>query len=156
MQLDIGHFDKERFMRYVREQPNGCWTWAIGLSGNGSPIFTLHGKTVYAHRVSYEMEHGPIPDGLIVINTCTTAGCINPAHLKTSTMRDFMHERGLGRAGLTHCHAGHPFTEENTRVNRSGRRICKACEKERMRTRRNLALIARGSVMDSADLDKVG
>jgi len=65
--------------------------------------------------------------------------------------REFRKQAGK-RGGQTHCQAGHPLLPSNTREEvciRNGReyivRICKACERERQRKRRNPAVSKRGT-----------
>jgi hypothetical protein len=36
----------------------------------------------YAHRVAWELEHGPVPDGLTLDHRCCVRHCVNPAHLE--------------------------------------------------------------------------
>lgn len=78
--------------------PDACWPWLgyvmkrgygqIGAPGRGSSM-------LYAHRLSYELAHGPIPDGLTIDHTCHNKDlgcvrgfscphrrCVNPAHLE--------------------------------------------------------------------------
>jgi hypothetical protein len=91
----------------------------------------------YAHRAVYEMEVGPIADGLEIDHLCRNRGCVNPAHLEPVTHKENV-LRGATVPGLnavkTHCLRGHEFDEENTRhIARNGRRVCRACMRERCR-----------------------
>ena len=65
-----------------------CWLWLAGKSRQGYGTFGLgtraQGKTV-AHRVSYELAHGPIPHGMHVDHICGRRECVNPAHLRLAT-----------------------------------------------------------------------
>lgn len=71
----------DEFMSHV-EVSGDCWVWTGGrCNGYGSV-----GRRGYAHRVSYEMHVGPIPEHLVVDHSCRNRACVNPAHLRLATV----------------------------------------------------------------------
>ena len=65
--------------------PNECWEWNATRLAYGHGQFWSEGQTVYAHRHSYEMSNGPIPEGMHVDHACWNPPCVNPAHLRLAT-----------------------------------------------------------------------
>lgn len=71
-----------RFFSKVRKLDGGCWEWIGHRHQKGYGYFkSAGGKVVKAHRVSYEMHNGPIPNGLVICHRCDVPYCVNPDHL---------------------------------------------------------------------------
>ncbi len=82
--------EEERFhAKYIPEPTGDCWLWIGGDTGNGyGRIRRKGGKKILAHRLSWELHNGPIPDGLCVLHKCDTPPCVNPDHLFLGTQKD--------------------------------------------------------------------
>lgn len=112
--------------------PNGCWLWtAARQSSNGYGRFGIsRGIVRFAHRVVWEMERGPIPDGYEIDHLCRNTSCVNPDHLEPVPPRTNK-RRSLSWAGInarkTHCPKGHEYTAANTVVSKRGERSCRRC-----------------------------
>lgn len=76
-----------------------CWLWTASCNTHGYGSFWLKGKNVGAHIVSYEMTHGPVPDGLHVLHHCDNRPCVRPDHLYAGTHQQNMDDRA--RRGRT-------------------------------------------------------
>lgn len=123
---------------------SGCWIWMGGTQIiGGSRTYGrlwVGGKMVRAHRVSYEVYNGPIPDGMLVCHRCDIQPCVNPAHLFLGTHKDNENDKvRKGRHASQRkesCANGHKFTAMTTTITREGWRGCKECKKEWNRRQR--------------------
>lgn len=76
----------QRFWAKV-EKTGACWNWTAYRDAKGYGRFSPSGSPVYAHRLSYEMEVGAIPEGLSVDHACRNRACVNPSHLRLTTAK---------------------------------------------------------------------
>lgn len=125
--------DKARLLSWVDADVDApCWRWKGQISNGGYGLMSLtrkgHQRMMSAHRVSYMLLVGPIPDGLTLDHLCRNRWCVNPDHLEAVTLQVNM-SRGA-HALKTHCPQGHPYDEANTYMNGSSR-DCRACRNAR-------------------------
>jgi hypothetical protein len=70
---------EERFWSKVdKKGPEECWEWKAGRFDTGYGAFSINGKTIHSHRLSYELSKEEIPKGLCVCHTCDNPSCVNP------------------------------------------------------------------------------
>lgn len=124
---------KLRFDRKWTPEPNtGCWLWKHGTHKFGYGFFK-HAGEVTAHRVSWVLHNGPIPDGMHVLHRCDVPQCVNPDHLFLGTHTDNM--KDCARKGRTqrynttktHCPKGHPYAGDNLLLRSDSGRSCREC-----------------------------
>lgn len=82
----------ERLWANSLDAANGCreWTSSLNGAGYGRLCVSIVGKRKYvaAHRLSYLIFVGEIPDGAVVMHTCDNPLCIRPEHLRAGTHSD--------------------------------------------------------------------
>jgi hypothetical protein len=81
----------DKFFKRV-EKTEYCWNWT-GPKRKGYGHVWVNGKTVRAHRASWMLVNGEIPDGLFVLHKCDNPSCVNPDHLYLGTHTDNMKDK---------------------------------------------------------------
>jgi hypothetical protein len=101
----------ERFWKRVikGEKENDCWDWdgTVSVDGGYAVIYYAPEKpTMKAHRLSWMLHFGEIPEGQIVCHKCDNPRCCNPKHLFLGEFRHNVHDMVLkerhGRMKFTH------------------------------------------------------
>ena len=127
----------ERFWSRVNKTAT-CWLWLAARQSQGYGVLRINcvrgsqGVLVYAHRVSYELTKGKIPDGLELDHLCRVRHCVNPDHLE-AVSGDENIRRGISLAAInarkTHCKLGHPLSGDNLYLRPDGMgRQCLVCK----------------------------
>lgn len=144
---------RARLLANIEVNGDGCWIWQGQVAGSGyGQVGFRRGPgdanrySVMAHRVSYMLHVGPIPEDLVLDHLCRVRTCVNPAHLEPVTNRENI-LRGEGptahHARMTHCGNGHALEGANLYVKPGrGDRACLTCKRiddtERLRIRSGL------------------
>lgn len=137
-----------RFWEKVKKaEGDACWLWVGSRRHQQYPYGCIwaRGKAQWAHRIAWELEHGPIPEGMQVDHICKNPQCVRHDHLRIVTPRqnwvDYSDSPMAANAKKSHCPQGHPYSTENIalvkrsamrsgngkRVGRTTARVCLTC-----------------------------
>lgn len=122
-----------KFMLAIQERVqidnNGCWLWTGWINPDGYGLIRIDNTRMRAHRLSWTLFHGPIPDNLTIDHLCRIRHCINPEHLEPVTgaenIRRDLEFRKVGQY-KTHCSKGHKITPRTLSHHGSGYH-CRIC-----------------------------
>jgi hypothetical protein len=120
---DMGHFRPiaERFWEKV-DKTETCWLWTAGVNPSGYGQFNDHTRTpIAAHRQSWLMAYGAVPDDLCVLHSCDVRACVRPDHLFLGTRPD--NSADMVAKNRSMVGARHPMSKANEAMVRSIRAL---------------------------------
>lgn len=121
-----------RFERHFIPEPNsGCWLWIGGIRKDGYGQITGGYAQTAAHRISWTLFKGPIPEGKWVLHKCDIPICVNPNHLWLGTHADNVADRNAKkRQAHGEKNASAKLTEHLVRQIRTDKRSAQILAKE--------------------------
>lgn len=129
---------EDRFWRCVdKTDTHWMWTGEVTIQGYGrmsvktDTRFSQAGSAP-AHVVSYVLNVGPVPDGLVLDHTCFVKACVNPAHLEPVTQQENVQRYWRQAPERERCSRGHDLLLPNSyyTVSTTGQRQCRLCVRE--------------------------
>jgi len=111
--------ERERlfWQKVDRRGPDECWEWTGSRHGKGYGMVGVGSRIVdKAHRVSWRMHNGLIPEGMHVLHHCDNPPCVNPAHLFIGTNDDNVRDKiakGRQRVPCGEAHGNAKLTERD-------------------------------------------
>lgn len=123
--LNVEQERRRRFWANVNKT-DSCWDWVgyVTRHGYGNFGHGIAGLTMRAHKLAWEWENGPVPEGLVLDHLCRNRKCVRPEHLEPATPR-INALRGIGPTALnsrkSKCKKGHALSEN---------RECRVCRRQ--------------------------
>ena len=112
--------------------PDACWPWIGAKDGKGyGNTLSPSGRIGAAHRLVYEYEVGPIPDGLTIDHLCRNTSCVNPGHMEPVTAAENARRASILLVGR--CYRGHPIRGLEDVFKVGTKHTCRECRRAYLR-----------------------
>lgn len=135
-------------LKFCWLSPDGCWVYMRGLDRCGYAQIIVDGRMSMAHRVVYEHEVGPIPEGMEIDHLCRVRNCLNPQHMEVVTRRQNVRRGTSGEATRTMwrsketCARGHSDWAWSKNGSRPDFRYCRTCKWLAVQARKQRKVLA--------------
>ncbi len=83
-----------RFWKKIsKDGENGCWKWLNAKDKDGYGKIRVQATDMRAHRLSWIIHRGQIPESSLILHTCDNPECTNPEHLYAGSNTNNMQDR---------------------------------------------------------------
>lgn len=142
----VGDTHRRLWSQVAKHEEGGCWEWMGATNDRGYGIIRVAGRTEYVHRLVWAQQRSTPIAGMTLDHECHNQAtppcslsaacphrrCCNPAHLREVPLSVNIlagQAPSARNARKTHCPQGHLYDESNTRMQRDGGRVCRACQR---------------------------
>ena len=115
MRVSTGNLLVKRFWAKVRKTSK-CWEWTGAMKRKHDPLHRygkmyIRQKDCLAHRISWQLNRGPIPKGMSVLHKCDNPPCVRPSHLWIGTMAQNCTDRAKKGRNNHVCGENHTWSK---------------------------------------------